>query len=163
MLDAVDTRHDQRLADLPALYKNAHERLCCELALALDPPEEVFARYNYSEERARELLSDPSFEKMLARIAAEIRESGLTFRTKARIMAEELLPQAFEMATDPFTSSAVRADLIKWSAKVSGLEPKDKDDGRTAGGGLTLSITFAGQAPQQVVSAREPVLIEQGE
>lgn len=159
----VDTRHDTRLAALPSLYKTTLERLACELAFALEPPEETFQRYNYSIEQAAVLLEMPSFVKLLDRVTTEVREAGLTFRAKARIMAEELLPQAFEMATDPYCSGAVRMDAIKWSAKMGDLEPKQKDEGKGVGGGLTLSITFAGQAPQQVVGGREPVTIEQTE
>ena len=74
-------------------------------------------------------------------------------------MAEGLLPEVYDMSTDPLVSSAVRLDGVKWVAKMAGFEPKEKDEGKT-GGGFSLSITFAGQAPVQVVNS-EPLLIEQ--
>ena len=59
-------------------------------------------------------------------------------------------------------SAAVRADLIKWAAKVAGNEPAPVKSNEVTGGGFSLSITFAGQAPQQIVTAaREPLTIEQ--
>lgn len=149
-----------RLSALPAIYKTTHERLACELALHMEDPEEVFARYHYTPDQAVELMESPGFTKLLARVSAEVRESGLSFRMKARVIAEDLLPHAHEMATDPRMSAAVRADLIKWAAKVAALEPKEgKEDGKQ-GGGLNLSITFAGQPPMQIVQA-EPLTIEQ--
>jgi hypothetical protein len=43
----------------------------------------------------------------------------------------------------------VRADLIKWTAKMAGLEPSDREKGGGggAGSGFNLYITFAGGAP----------------
>lgn len=154
-------RQDARLGNVPELYRTTHERLAVELALHVEDAEEIFARYHYTVEQAAELLASAAFTALLERVSREVRETGLSFRMKARAIAEDLLPYAHEMATDPLASSAVRADLIKWSAKVADLEPKDSKDAARVGGGLTLSITFAGQAPQQVVSGREPLTIEQ--
>lgn len=160
--DTAQDRQDARLGNVPELYRTTHERLAVELALHVEDAEEIFARYHYTMEQAAELLASPAFTALLERVSREIRETGLSFRMKARAIAEDLLPYAHEMATDPLSSAAVRADLIKWSAKVADLEPKEsKDTGKPPGGGLTLSITFAGQAPQQVVSGREPLTIEQ--
>lgn len=153
---------DERMGMIPAIYKTTHERLAVELALArsmAEEPAEVFARYGYSGEQAMALLEQPGFSAMLERIAKEVQTSGLTFKAKAKAIAEDLLPHAYEMATDPLCSSAVRADLIKWAAKISGYEPSGKDDVKS-GGGLNLSITFAGQAPMQIVKS-EPLTIEQ--
>lgn len=156
----ADQHQAERMASVPALYKTKHEQLACELALGMDDPEVVFARYGYTPAQALEFTETPAFEAMLARIGKEVRENGLSFRTKARVIAEELLPHAFQMATDPLTSSSTRATLIQWVTKVAGLEPKEaKDDGRS-GGGLNLTIQFANAAPLKVVS-QESTLIEQ--
>ena len=156
----ADERQSERLAGLPEIYRTTHERLACELALHMDDAENIFARYNYTPETAAELIESPAFAALLGRIAAEVRESGLSFKMKAKAQAEELLAHSFSLATDPYTSAAVRADLIKWTAKMAGHEPKEKEEGR-GGSGLTLSITFAGQEPQKVVTSRDPVVIDQ--
>jgi hypothetical protein len=158
--DPIAERHRSQLDAVPSLYKTAHERLCVELSLHMEDPEVVFANHHYTHEQAQELLDNPAFVMMLERINKEVRESGLSYRMKARAIAEDLLPHARSIATDPYMSAAVRADLIKWSARVSGLEPKEKGDEK-AGSGLLLSITFAGQNPQQLVAGREPLTIEQ--
>ena len=157
----TETRQTARLEEVPELYRRTHERLAVELSLHMEDAEGVFARHHYSPEEAADLCESPAFIALLERVTKEVRESGLSYKIKMRAVAEDLIPYAHELATDPFCSPAVRADLIKWSAKVSGLEPKDKDGDAKIGSGLTLSITFSGQAPTQIVSAHEPITIEQ--
>lgn len=154
-------RQEDRQSAIPALYKTTHERLACELALKMEEPESIFQRYGYDARQAGELMESPAFTVLLDRIGAEVRENGLSFRMKAKAISEELLPHAFDMATDPLCSSAVRADIIKWMAKVAGNEPAPAKGEVAGAGGFTLAITFAGQAPQQIISGREPVTINQ--
>lgn len=149
--DRALARQHERLADAPALYRQMHERLALELALHVEDAEAIFAEHHYTPEQAAELLESPAFSNLLARTVEQVRTEGLSFRHKARAIAEDLLPHMYEIATDPYASAAVRADIAKWTAKVAGLEPKDKDEGKGVGGGLTLSITFAGQPPVRVI------------
>jgi len=154
-------RQTERLAALPAAYKAQYERLALELALKLDDSAVIFQRHGYTPEQALALLETKGFAALLEHTAQEVREKGLSFRAKARVMAEDLLQHGYEIATDDHASAAVRADLIQWMARVADLEPPKKDGKDTgAGGGLHLSITFAGQAPQTVTTGREPITIE---
>lgn len=159
----TEERQRQRLTEIPSLYRTNHERLACELALKMDSTEDVFARYGYDAAGAQELMESPAFTALLGRIGVEIRENGLSFRQKAKAIAEELLPVAMDIATDPLQSAAVRADLIKWAAKVAGHEPNPKDTAPGAGAGFSLTLMFAGNAPEKVVAGREPITIENGE
>ena len=157
-------RQTERMALVPEFYKTEYERLACELALMPEDVEAVFFRYGYTVDEAAVLLESQGFLVILERVKRELHETGVSFRAKAKAISESLLPYAWDMASDPHCPSATRADLIKWTATMAGHNPKekDKDDGKT-GGGLTLSITFAGQAPQQVVTSREPLTITQEE
>lgn len=157
-----DVRREVRRSNIPAVYKSNPERLACELALKLEPSEVIFARYGYDATGALALMDQPDFAGILARVGAEVTENGLSFKSKIRAVAEDLIPEAYDIATDPLQPPAVRADIIKWAAKMAGHEPKEKD-GAGSGGGLKLSITFAGQAPQTVTTGREPITIEQEE
>lgn len=157
-----ESRQEERQSNLPAIYRTKHERLACELAMGMGEPEQIFKDYGFSEDEAIALTDSPAFTALLARVGSEIRESGLSFKSKIKAIAEDLIPHALDMATDPLCSSAVRADIIKWSAKMAGFEPAPpKADTAQGAGGFTLSITFAGQQPQQIVSGREPLTIEQ--
>ena len=157
-----DTRRIARQAQIPAVYKSNPERLACELALKLEPSEIIFARYGYSAEEALALMDQPDFSAVLARVGAEVAENGLSFKSKIRSIAEDVLPEMYDIVTDPMQPASVRADLIKWAGKMAGHEPKEKDDGKS-GGGLVMQITFAGQAPQTITAGREPITINQEE
>lgn len=158
-----ELRQLARQDNVPLLYRTTHERLAVELALHMEEPEAIFARYNYTPEQAAELLDSPAFTVLLNRVAIDIRENGLSFKAKIKAVAEDLIPHMHDMATDPLCSSAVRADIGKWAAKMAGFEPAPAKTGAEQGtnAGFTLSITFAGQPPQQIVSGREPLTITQ--
>lgn len=138
-------------------------RLALDIVLAgAEKAMEVFDRYKIDKAVAVELLQNPVFLKQLERYKAEVETSGLSFRGKARILAEDLLPHGYEIATDPAYPAAVRADMIQWFTKIADLEPK-KDDpkGGGGGGGFSLQILFAGAVPTQtLVGASSAVPIE---
>ena len=154
-------RQAARLEDVPEIYRKTHERLAVELAMHVDDAAEIFQRYGYTEDQAAELVESPAFIALMQYAQKAVVEEGLSFKMKAKLIAGELLPYAHDLATDPLISAAVRLQSIQWAAKMAGFEPKEaKDDGKT-GGGLTLSITFAGQAPQQVVAIPQYQIIDQ--
>lgn len=155
----TERQQAHRLSTIPEIYKTPHERLACEIALGLEEPDVIFARHGYSITQALALTTNAGFEATVDRISKEIRQAGIPFRAKAKAMAEELLVHAFDIATDPDAATAERVKLIQWVTKVAGLEPKEKELAGS-GGGLNLSITFAGQAPVQVVQ-HEPLTITQ--
>jgi hypothetical protein len=98
---------------------------------------------------------------LLNRVAEEVKENGTSFRMKARVQAEALLAHSFMIATDPDAPTSERVKLIQWTAKMGALEPKEEKGDGPATGGFNLTIQFAGQAPQQVISsARPPLTIE---
>jgi len=161
VMDPLGARQERRLDAVPEVYKTKYERLAVELSLALDDADAIFARYGYTPDDAIALAQSDAFASILARVSKDVRESGLSFRSKARMQAEELLTHSFEIATDPNQAGSTRLSAIQWTAKVGGLEPKEsKDEGKT-GGGLTLSIQFSGAPPQQVIATHEPLTIEQ--
>lgn len=159
--DPTTTRQTARLSEVPELYRQKHERLAVELALGMDAADATFASYGYSPEQAAELCESPAFLALLERVTRDVRENGLSFKAKIKAVAEDLIPTAYDLANDPLCSSAVRKDIIIWAAKLAGHEPKESKEEKGSGSGLTLSITFAGAAPQQIVTANEPLTIEQ--
>jgi tRNA nucleotidyltransferase/poly(A) polymerase len=154
------TRQEERRAGIPAIYRTTHERLACELAMNMAEPEEVFKEYGYTPEAALALTESPAFTALCKRIGTEIRENGLSFRMKAKAISEELLVDAFEIATDPLQSGAVRAKIIEWVAKVAGNEPAPPKSEVAGGGGFNLSITFAGQGETKIIGGYEPAVLE---
>ncbi len=152
----LDRRQESRL---PGGYKTGvpdiwDPRLAYELALEMDEAANVFERYGYTRDDAVRLLGNPAFVATVKKYREEVVAGGVSFRLKAKIQAEDLLTHSYEMATDPEVPPAVRADLIKWTARVAALEPKEKGEGGgAAGAGFTLNISFGGPA-------RAPVTID---
>jgi hypothetical protein len=155
-------RQEQRLAAVPAIYKTTHERLACDLMMGMEEPDKIFEDYGFTSAQSLELTESPAFTALCKRIGSEIRENGLSFKTKMKALAEELIPNVHEMATDPLAPAAVRAKLFEWVGKMAGFEPAPQKGVVDGGGGFNLSITFAGQAPAQIVgtSAHVPTTIE---
>lgn len=120
-------------------------RIAYELALGVTSPAKVFEKYGVGLDAAKALIALPHFISTVRTYKEELVEKGVTFRLKAKIQAEDLLTHSYVLATDPEVPAAVRADLIKWTAKMAALEPQEKDKGGgAAGAGFTLNITFAG-------------------
>lgn len=130
-------------------------RIAYELALAMDKPTVIFEKYGYSQEDAVAFIQNAAFMGTVRKYREEILAGGIGFKLRAKIQAEDLLTHSYLIATDPETPAAVRADMIKWTAKVAGYEPTAGEKaGGAAGAGFTLNITFAG--------APAPVAVEGG-
>lgn len=140
----LDQRQESRLPEgyVAGPAAGFDPRLAYELALEMDTPTNVFGRYGYGREEAVRVMGTPGFIATVKKYRDEIVTGGVSFRLKAKIQAEDLLTHSYEMATDPEVPPAVRADLIKWTARVANLEPKDKGEGGAAGAGFTLNISF---------------------
>ena len=138
-------------------------RLAYELALRIDDPATIFERYNVDEDEAVRLMGLQAFRDAIVKFDAEIKEHGIGFRSKARIIAEELLEHGHEIATDAGQSGAVRADLIKWFAKVGDLEPAPKKgDATDTAARYQFQIIFSGSQPAQTmtIEKHQPLTIE---
>jgi hypothetical protein len=129
-------------------------RLTFELAVGLSAPDKIFERYGYDRDSALTLAKNPIFQRVLKAYVDDVKENGITFRAKARIQAEDLLTHSYEIATDPEAPYAVRADMIKWTAKVADYEPKTNSPEVGQGNGFSFQIVFSGD------SKKEPVLVQ---
>ena len=159
----ADTRREERQASIPAIYRRNDERMALELVTLApeDDPLAVFLRYGYGRDEAIATLQSANFVKLLAAARKDVDENGASFVMKSRAMAEDLLTEVYDIATDPLASAAVRVDIAKWVAKMGRLEPKEKEGPGGGSGGMMINITFAGQQqPVQVVNGREPTTIE---
>lgn len=151
-------RDARRLGErLPAGYKPTSgsdltfdPRLAYEIALGIDKPHSVFTKYGYSPDQAAALVATPAFITTVKKYQEEVMAGGVSFRLKAKIQAEDLLTHSYLIATDPEAPLSVRADLIKWTARVAGLEPKE-EKGSGQAGGFTLNIQFAGDRPAAAI------------
>jgi len=119
-------------------------RLAFELAIEPERASEIFERYHVSDVDAARLIGSHAFLQKIKEYQDEVQKTGVSFRLKARLQAEDLLSTSYMLAQDAETPPAVRADIIKWTAKMGGLEPEAKDKGAGGGAPFVLNISYSG-------------------
>ena len=119
-----------------------------DVALTLEDPQgdlmSVLSEYGILPQDFSRVAKLPSFAKEVERLRTEVREQGLGFKIKTRIMAEALLPRVNQMIHDVDTSPAVQADLIKSVVKWGGLEPKDTGNNTRQNNSVSITINLGG-------------------
>lgn len=96
-----------------------------ELALQEVPRRELLVMYGFTPETWDKLRQNPAFQKAVLDATEMLQREGMTFRVKARMQAEELLQTSWHLIHNKDTPAAVKADLIKHTWKVAGVEPKE--------------------------------------
>lgn len=118
-------------------------KLVFDLAVEVDDLPTILERYALSEDEFSGLMSVPAFRRELALMVRDVREDGVSFRSKAKLQAEDYLQILDEMVYDPTTPASVRLDAIKSAVKWGDLEPREKKNAEGNGGAqVNISIKF---------------------
>jgi hypothetical protein len=96
-----------------------------ELAMRVAAKEEILAAYNIGPQEWEQLRIDPLFRAAVKKAAEEVQKDGVSYRMKAKLQAEALLETSWQLIHHKDTPSAVKADLIKFTARVAGYDAKD--------------------------------------
>ena len=106
------------------------------------PLKQILQEYDITSEQWQELRYNSGFIADVKYWLDELKKKDGSFRIKAKLQAEELLKHSWSMATNSDTPAPVRADLIKWTARVAGLEPKPGafENAAGEGGGFNIII-----------------------
>jgi len=130
----------------PATIPSWPPTLPIEVALHQSSIRSICESYKLTKDDWERLRKDSNFIKDV-RVAAEtLKKEGMTFKIKAQLQAEALLPTAWKMIHDKkgVVPATVRADLIKFVVRVAGLDAS-KDQGQqtaVAGTGLNIQINL---------------------
>lgn len=108
--------------------------LAYEIALGYDSAKEVLLRHGVSKERFRELCKYPPFIRAVKQFKKEIAEQGVTFKMKSRLLAEDVLEDAYLLAKDPGVPVSVRTKNIENIVRWGELEPQKGEKGSGVGG-----------------------------
>lgn len=111
-----------------------------ELALKIDTPPNICKAYGISREQFTEIIRHPVFIKQYQEAIESLKVDGMSFKVKARMQAEDFLTTSYSMVKNPATSDAVRADLIKTTARWAGYDQKAVDAG--AGSNFNIQINL---------------------
>lgn len=111
-----------------------------ELALKTATPGELQLEYGYSDEDWEKLKENPLFLKDLAGACELVRQEGMSFKLKAKLIAEENLSEVFRMihTKDKDVPAAVRGKLIELTARWAGFDPKS--NGEQQGGPVNANM-----------------------
>lgn len=111
------------------------------IALGLEP----------ADQKVKRLLSSDAFKLRYASYVRELKESGESFKLKARVQAEEMLKTSWEIINDKAAPHSVRMDGIKNMVEWADLNPKKKDSDRNgAPPSITINIDLGGDRPEVI-------------
>ena len=102
-----------------------------EVALRTAPIRDICADYKITREDWEALRQDPAFIADVKAAADMLKKEGMSFKMKARLQADELLKTSWKLIHDRTgdVPPAVKADLLKFTIKVAGYEPKAETNG----------------------------------
>lgn len=115
-----------------------------ELALKTATPQELRVEYGYTQEEWDALPRNPVFMADLAGACELVRQEGMSFKLKAKLIAEENLKEVFRMTRDPVCPPAVKGKLIELTARWAGFDPRTNGEGADGGpvNANTLNISI---------------------
>jgi hypothetical protein len=111
-----------------------------ELALQIDTPRNICAAYGITRDQFALIVAHPVFQKAYAEALEQLKVDGMAFKLKARMQAEFYLGTSYTMVTNPATSDAVRADLIKNTVRWAGLDTKAAEGGPNANFSIQINL-----------------------
>lgn len=122
----------------PALYLSPE--MVAELALGQDDPLTIAAKYGLSTAEFESLNSQEWFGQMVYQKREELTSDGMTFKIKARMIAEEVMQDVFSLSKTPTGMRPEhRLEFLKQVAEYGGLKPKQGHEGPT---GPAFAITI---------------------
>lgn len=118
-----------------------------ELALKTASPSELQIEYGYTDEEWLALPKNPVFMKELAGACEMVRTEGMSFKLKAKLIAEENLKQVWKMVhqSHDLVTPAVKSKLIELTARWAGYDPKSNGEGgavSSIGNSLNIQINL---------------------
>ena len=140
----------REVRDYPVVPKNPSlsphpEGLALELVLQTAPPEEILAAYGLSTAQFAAIAQTPAFKKEFEGYLEMSKEDGFSYKMKSRAQADGMLKVQWEMVHNEDTPASVRADLIKFVARVAGYDKKDVrggDDDGVSREKITININL---------------------
>ena len=128
---------------------------------AMRPEHEIAASEGITDAEFDQIKRNPQFKQYLEVYERDLRENGFSFSAKSRVLAEDLLPDAYFLARDANIPPAVRVKMIENLVEWAELKPK-KDQGQLAvGAGFSITINLPDQ--EQKTPKEREIVIEHSE
>lgn len=117
-------------------------RLVVDVALGASM-ESILETYDLVQHQFEKICQDPVFQARVLTVRKDLEQNGASFKLKAQLMAEALLPTAYELVMDKDSGATVRGNVLQNIVRWAGYS-NDKAAPATAAGGFAISINFAG-------------------
>ena len=128
------------------------------------PTQEIAASEGITDAEFDQIKQNPQFKRYLEAYERDLRENGFSFSAKSKVLAEDLLPDAYYLAKDTNIPPAVRVKMIENLVEWGELKPK-KDQGQLAVGSgfsITINLPDSDQKDEKIVlEHEETAIIEQ--
>lgn len=140
----------------------ASQEMILQIALGMEEPEAIAARYGVEGEEWVKLQAYRPFQLAIEKQRAELEASGLTFRVKAKALTEDVFEEAYKIARGHDATLMQKLEFIKLGAKLADMEPKNTAQ-VASGPGFSISINFSTPKPENKVIDITPTQIENDE
>ena len=117
-------------------------QLVLDLALAVEDLDTILDRYHLTDEEYNQLQENPTFRAQLAATHKEVVTEGVSFKAKAKILAETHLHTLDAMMLAPETPPATKVTIFQTLMKGGELEPKQAQNQNTNQLGFSLTINI---------------------
>lgn len=130
------------------LQRDWSDRFALDFAMTLEgsgsTPTELLKEYGFEPEDLEVFSKQPLFLQKVDHYRKSLQEHGFTFKMKAQAQADLLLDTSWDVIHTSDVSPAVKADLIKWTAKMAGYEPANTKEG--VGNAVQININMGDPA-----------------
>ena len=123
----------------PAL--DVPQELILAVAIGLEEPADIASRYGFVGDRWEKLRLWKPFTDAVAKQRAELEQSGVTFKIKAKALTEDVFEDAYKIARSNDATLMQKLEFIKLGAKLGDMEPKASTQVQ-AGPGFSITINL---------------------
>ena len=124
--------------------------LVTEVALGIEPATTLFKRYGYSDAEYQQISTSTWFSKEIVAKRAALEADGFNFPAKMKMLAEDLMTEAYLHAKESDSVSA-KLEVGKYLAKLADLEPRANAQA-VSGPGFQINISIPSMQNEQVTS-----------
>ncbi|MGE8165203.1 hypothetical protein ACQKRQ_34270 [Paraburkholderia sp. NPDC080076] len=143
--NVVDEPAVPQVAEPREFAKASWGSLAFDLVLRVAPLPEILATYRLTQRQFAVLLDTPAFVAALRDAQAQMRahgaQAGFVFRSRA--LAEDLLPDIYNLAKDGRTDAVLRHRIFESLARYALLDPASTKKGGDGGGGVQVVFNLA--------------------
>lgn len=137
----------------------APAEMVMQIALGMEEPRAIAARYGFNDVEFEQLEKWPQFVSVVAARRAELEASGYTVKATAQWMTLDSLRKAYTKVHGDVPFSQLM-EFVKMCARLGDLEPKPSAV-VPPGNGFNIQIIFQPNEPRPMIDVTPPKTLDQ--